>query len=33
VKIAPAGLVMTGTAEFTIDVERREKVETPTTQK
>jgi hypothetical protein len=33
VKIAPAGLVMSGSAEFTIDVERQETVETPTTQK
>jgi hypothetical protein len=33
VKIAPAGLVMSGSADFTIDVERQETVQTPTTQK
>lgn len=33
VKIAPANLVMSGSAEFTIDVQRQEKVQTPTTQK
>ena len=32
VKIAPAGLVMSGSADFTIDVERQGKVETPTTE-
>jgi hypothetical protein len=32
VKIAPAGLVMSGSADFTIDVERQGKVETPATQ-
>jgi hypothetical protein len=33
VKIVPAGLVMSGSAEFTIDVERHETVQIPTTEK
>jgi hypothetical protein len=32
VKIAPAGVVMSGSAEFTITVQRQETVQTPTTQ-